>query len=132
MLQLELASIPFVSQLPQRLLAQGALAFVGHVERAWFYSYGWPGSGQHTETFQSTLRAILSGQPIGNALEDFQYRYLDINNEFAEKHLIQDINLQEDVGAEAARLWTARNDARSYILLGDPLVRLRSESMAEV
>ena len=31
--------------------------------------------------------------------------------------------------AEMAALWVERNDAQNYVLLGDPAVRLRVESM---
>ncbi len=127
---LELAPQPFVARLPQRLLAQGALAFIGHVDRAWFYSYGWPEVGQQTDTFQSILEAILAGQPVGQALEYMQAKYLDLNNSLVDGALIDKFEQQEPVGEELTRLWTACNDARAYVLLGDPLVRLRPERMS--
>ena len=127
---LELAARPFVARLPQRLLAQGALAFIGHVDRAWFYSYGWPDVGQQTDTFQSILEAILTGHPVGHAMEYMQSKYLDLNNSLVDSGLIKKFELQEPVGEDLARLWTACNDARAYILLGDPLVHLRPELLS--
>jgi hypothetical protein len=121
---------PFVAKLPQELLRRGALAFVGHVDRAWFFSYAWPGAGaqpsviQQTDTFRSALEALLVGEPIGHALEHFQEKYLDLNSLWSEEGLVTQYTLQFPVGERMTYLWTARNDARAYILLGDPLARL--------
>ena len=35
----EIAEQPFTSALPSAMLARGALAFIGHIERAWGYSF---------------------------------------------------------------------------------------------
>ena len=63
-----------VSYLPQRMLAQGALAFIGHVEQTWSYSYGWKGVGPYTSHFLSTIRQILAGTRVGHAIEPFNQR----------------------------------------------------------
>jgi hypothetical protein len=126
----EVAVEPFVGKLPQELLRRGALAFVGHVDRAWFFSYAWPGAGnqpsviQQTDTFRSALEALLVGEPIGHALEYFQEKFLDLNSLWSEEGLVDKYDLHFAVGERMTYLWTARNDARAYILLGDPLVRL--------
>jgi hypothetical protein len=124
----ELAPHPFIAHLPQRLLAQGALAFIGHVDRAWDYSYLWKGIGRDIGTFQSTLESILAGKPVGHAFEYFNDRYVNLARELtdSEEGLLFRHHLGERVDVkELIALWTAHNDARAYVLFGDPLVRLR-------
>lgn len=122
----EIAPQPFLAGLPQRLLGHpkgAALAVLGHVERAWSYSFMWPRIGRQLEIFQSTLASLLKGAPVGHAVEFFNDHYAALTTELE--------SLKEDVqyGAQAnpidiSGLWTARNDARNYIILGDPAVRL--------
>lgn len=120
------AELPFVARLPQRLLgdpAGGALAFVGHVDRAWSCSFLWDGLVPQVATMSSTLLAILDGLRVGDAMEYLNSRYAEIDTELVAKmdairqvgRVVQDRDL--------AGLWTAHLDARNYILLGDPAVR---------
>jgi len=131
----ELAPQPFVAHLPQRLLAQGALVFIGHVDRAWDYSFLWPDVEDHTDTFRSTLEATLTGVPVGHAFEYFHRRYQDLNDYLTGSH--EDSLINQYYGGHAdllemASTWTARNDARAYVLYGDPAVRLKWASMPAV
>jgi hypothetical protein len=122
----EIAPGPFVAALPQRLLGHprgSALAVVGHVERAWGYSFVWPGIGSQLQVFDSALTELLRGVPVGHAIEYFSDRYAALTTDLEA--------LKEDArfGAtpdplEVSGLWTARNDARNYVILGDPAVRL--------
>ena len=122
-----LAERGFVARLPQRLLgnpAGGALAFVGHVDRAWSCSFLWNGMDPQITTFSSTMRALLGGKRLGNAMEDLNSRYAELSSELTSR-----IDEYHKFGRviddhELVGLWTANNDARSYILLGDPAVRL--------
>ncbi|HZF09108.1 MAG TPA: hypothetical protein VFE33_09985 [Thermoanaerobaculia bacterium] len=116
---------PFVASLPQRLLAAGALAVVGHIERAWLSSVSWPGVGRRIEVFESTLKRLLAGDPLGAAMECFAERYAELSTELSA--LLQEAwNGGTVDDTRLASLWTASNDARNFTVLGDPAVRLRA------
>jgi Peptidase family C25 len=120
----------FVGRLPQRLLAHpkgGALAVIGHVERAWGYSFMWPRAGEQLEVFQSTLASVMKGATIGMAIEYFNDRYAALTTELEdEKQTLEYGGTPDPMGISG--LWTARNDARNYVILGDPAVRLNVEA----
>ena len=121
----DLASEPFLSALAQRLLAHpngGALAVIGHVDRAWSHSFGGRSSRDFTH-IEALLRDLLDGYPVGSAMDWMHERFAEqstmlteILNEYGERR-------QAD-RAEVARLWRANNDARNFVVLGDPAVHL--------
>jgi hypothetical protein len=126
------AARPFVSRLFQRLLGHpkgGALAAVGHVDRAWSCSFFDDARlGEQLITFRSTLERILKGERLGWALEYFNQTHAALGTELAAKLLkARRRNYQLD-DLELAELWTANNDARNFVIFGDPAVRLRTDS----
>ena len=116
----EIAAAPFSARLAQRLLAQGALAVVGHVERAWHFSFAWQDEAQ-IAVYRSLLDAVLKGKPLGHAMEYFNARFLDVNHHLTTLD-VMDYELNER-SIDYFELWAARNDARGFVVLGDPLVR---------
>ena len=122
----DLAENPFLANLPCRLLGHrggGALAVVGHVDRTWSYSfYSHIGGGQIAD-FQTTISRLMKGIPLGHAMECFNQRYCELASDLR--------NHQDHIQAgipfdrfELAAMRAAHYDARNYLIIGDPAVRL--------
>jgi hypothetical protein len=120
------AEEPFVAALPRRLLAHpqgGALAVIGHIERAWGYSFVSGGQGQLLP-FQNAIGRILSGQPVGHAMKDFNEKYAQLSANIS--HILEQIGFGKLIpDKKLAQLWTERNDAQNYVVLGDPAATLK-------
>ncbi len=122
----QLAPQALVARLPQRLLSHpngGALAVIGHVDRVWSYSFAWQDLPSQTDTFRDTLLRIMRGQRIGWATEYFNERYAALATSLST--VLADIQvgrIPDDL--RLSSLWTGTNDARSYVICGDPAVRL--------
>lgn len=131
---IQIAPSSFVARLPRTLLAHpkgGALAVIGHVDRAWGSSFLWDSSLQQLSTFESTLKRLFEGYPVGAAMEYFNERYAELAASLAgELENLKKPYLKVNAN-EFASLWTAHNDARGYALLGDPAVRLQFNPIAD-
>ena len=89
---------------------------LAHVELAWAYS------------FQGVIGRLLTGQRIGQATDMFNLRWAAISVEVSE--IQSDLQHGVDVPLKKlGNLWVARDDARNFMILGDPAVRLRVEDM---
>jgi hypothetical protein len=120
-----LAPYPFVARLPQRLLSHprgGALAVVSLIERGWTLSFNWSEPGQ-IQLFERTLHRFLEGHPVASAMEYFNQRYAELSVELSSLWEDRDSALEVS-RARFSRIWRATHDMRSYIVLGDPAVRL--------
>lgn len=125
----ELMRNPMTARLPQAILRKGALAVLAHIDRAWSYSFqGASGHGQY-QGFRSVMERILNGEPIGQATDSWNQRWGQRSAE-----LVDYIQRQRD-GEEIpdrflTNRWIERNDARNYVVLGDPAARLRLDVLS--
>lgn len=128
----DIAPHAFVARLPQRLLGRprGALACIGHVDRAWGSSFLQPDPHRagattgHIAVFESTLKRLMDGRCVGHAMDFFDVRYAELASDLAAR--IEDAT-KYDVAVddrELAQLWLYANDARDYAVIGDPAVRI--------
>lgn len=119
-----IADEPFVAALPQAMLSHpqgGALAVIGHVERAWATSFLGDERDEYVAVFESTIERLFKGHPVGWAMEYFNGQYAALSTELT--------SALDSLGApvsarEIAEKWIANNDARGYVVIGDPAVRL--------
>jgi hypothetical protein len=129
-----IAPTAMMARLPQALLAHpngGALAVIGHIERAWGYSFVSDRGGSQTQGFRDVMGRLLRGERAGQALDNFNIRWAALSADLSD--LLADIAHGQTIAdAELANRWVARDDARNYILFGDPAVRLRVEDMPEL
>lgn len=122
----QIAPYAFVSKLPKRLLAHpqgGALAVIGHIDRAWGASFLWNENIEQLGAFESAFKQLLAGYPVGAAMEFFNERYAELATSLSSDLAALQVGKRVDAKGLATE-WSATNDARGYAVLGDPAVRL--------
>jgi hypothetical protein len=124
---LQIAPRPLVSQLPQRLLSHpngAALAVVGHVDRAWTHSFS-DGTSREPQigVFKSLLQELQDGTRLGEAMVFFGQRHGALGARMAGLWEAAD---EGDAVAldELGGVWRAKNDARNFVVFGDPAIQL--------
>lgn len=126
---------PFIAALPQAALASpgGPLAFVGHLDLAWTYSFMEIADGRQKgrpEKYYNMLKSLVRGDRVGVALQEIERFYNDKNQELTDLYdLAEEATLLGTPPLAGHRvkishLWMVRQDLSGYILLGDPAVQL--------
>lgn len=142
---------PFIAALPQAALASpyGPIAFVGHLDLAWTYSFMDIEQGKskgRPEKYYNILKSLFRGDRVGVALQELERFYNDKNQELTDLYDLAEEAAQRGTPdalnrAKIGHLWMVRQDLAGYILLGDPAVQLpltrrakpsRGHSAAEV
>ncbi|MFJ1260384.1 hypothetical protein [Cupriavidus sp. CuC1] len=126
-----IASSPMTARLPQKLMTLpqgGVLASLGHIDRAWASSFQGRRGAAQTQGFREVIDRLLAGQRIGLATDNFNNQWGVLSTELADM-------LSDKAYGKALResdllaLRIARDDCRNYVVLGDPAVKLRPETL---
>ena len=129
----EIAPQAFFSRLPQALLAHkngGALAVLAHMERAWAYSFQGDGGTPQNQGFLGVLRQLLRGDRIGHATDAFNVNWAATATRLSDEQLKLSKQANKDQSLKLVRkLWIQRDDARNFMVFGDPAVRLREPDL---
>ncbi len=132
----QISPAPALAKLPRKLLTHpegGALAVIGHIDRAWGWSFESDSGTAQNGDFRMILNKLMAGDRIGQATDQFNTNWGALSTGIAET--LQQVQSGERVLSpenmkQLANQWVARDDARNYIILGDPAVRLRTSDMA--
>lgn len=115
----------FLARLPERLLGhpRGALAVIGHVDRAWSTSFSWRGEGSQPAAYEGFFELLLSGYPVGAALDPLRELW---NSTARTLNTLLAARERQEPFDESRLLhyWTAAHDLQGFALLGDPAVRV--------
>jgi hypothetical protein len=128
----------FIAALPKKLLAhpQGPLAFIGHLDPAWVYSFADPnriaddkGWGSRMSQFRQAADHILQGATVGYAMKKFNDIYAGlsvklVNTEDEFRHNPQ-VGQASPWTRRLVDTWMTRNDIQNFIVLGDPAAKAK-------
>lgn len=127
-----IAPAPMVGALPQKLLSRGMLAVMGHIDMAFPYSFqDYMGTPQ-VQALRDPLTYVMTGRRVGWAADCLSDRWSRLGLQLTE---LQNPSASGGDAAAAVNpaltlaLTLARDDARNYIVLGDPAVRLRVKDL---
>jgi hypothetical protein len=121
----QIANSTFVARLPQKLLLSGAQAVIGHIDRSFAFSFQNSLGQSMFQGFYEPLIRLLQGRRVGDAMDVVDERWTALTAD-----LLQMINNRQALPSSVpdallANRWVARDDARNYVVLGDPAARLR-------
>ncbi len=129
--KIPLAPVPMIARLPQALLSRGALAIIGHVDLAFPYAFQDVNGTPQVQAIRTPLEMLMRGKRAGLAADSLSILWSSLAAQLG-------VALGSNPAAQAAgtaaapsnaapiaQLTIARDDARNYILLGDPATKLR-------
>ncbi len=123
-----IAERPSLARLPQALLGAGTLAVLAHIDRAWTNSFLTGGRAQN-QGFRDVMGRVMRGDRLGHTTDQFNFRWAVLSAQLSETLDA----IRKGAEPNLKRLghqWLARDDARNYVLLGDPAVKLRTKREA--
>lgn len=99
-----------------------------HIDRAFAYTFrSENGSGQE-QALRDVLVGLCKGHRIGHATDKFNVRWAGLSAMLTRKlRATADGTAGPDSALTTS--WIARDDARNWVILGDPAVRLRVDKL---
>jgi hypothetical protein len=107
----------------------GALAVLAHIERAWAFGFQGDGGIPQIQGFRGVLSQLLRGDRIGQATDTFNMNWATNNIRLTEAQFARDRDPSLPI-APIKRFWIRRDDARNFMILGDPAARLRAGELS--
>jgi hypothetical protein len=141
-----IAPAPMVAKLPQALLSRGVLAVIAHVDMAWAFGFQNTDGTPQVQALRTPLERLMQGNRAGFAADSLSLAWstlsADLGMKFGNFALraaaaalgaggaasVGQLNTKD--ATDLANSTIARDDARNYIVLGDPAVRLRVEDLS--
>jgi hypothetical protein len=121
------APTEFLSRLPQTLLLNGAQAVIGHVDRVWANSFQNSKRMPTVQKLRDPIVRILQGHRVGDAMDN-------VNQQWAGLAAVLSLLLNRRAAvrsvvppAKLAGAFLERDDARNYIVIGDPAAHIRMQ-----
>jgi len=127
--RIALAPEPLVAQLPQALLRRGALAVIAHVDRAFSYAFEDVMGTPQAQLLRSPLDLLAKGKRVGLAADPLNSQWSALAAQLGMVLGSRGPGEPQPRTPLIANLYIARDDARNYVVLGDPAARLRVADM---
>ncbi len=127
-----LAPAPMIAPLAQAMLSRGMLSMIGHVDMAFPYAFQNVNGTPQVQAVRTPLELLMKGKRIGLAADSLSILWSSLSSQLA---LAQSAPpapgaaQSPALSPALAQLTIARDDARNYIVLGDPATRLRVEDL---
>lgn len=126
-----IAPAPMISRLPQALLSHGTLALIAHVDLAFPYAFQNVSGTPQMQAVRTPLELLMRGKRAGLAADSLSILWSSLSSQLS---LALGSNAASPSGGAGqsvaasgalAQMTIARDDARNYIVLGDPATKLR-------
>jgi hypothetical protein len=115
--------------LPQALLSRGALAVIAHVDRAFSYAFQDVMGTPQTQLIRTPIENVMKGQPVGLAADPLSLQWGSLAAILGQAQGGNLPGMRQPPSPVIANLLVARDDARNYVVLGDPFARLNMDAM---
>lgn len=123
---------PMISALPQKLLSRGMLAIIAHVDRAFSYAFENVQGTPQTQLLRDPVELLMQGKRVGLAADPLSKTWGSLAAQLGVILGGLRPGPPQPQPPGVADLYIARDDARNYLVLGDPAVRLRTDAMSQV